>query len=303
MSTGPCRVGVPTHAWSLMASLNIFNLAAAQLPLARVDDGLVGATGPSGLPRPLSSFIGRERELEAVSRLLAAARLVTLTGAGGCGKTRLALEAAARERAAFEHDVVFVPLAPVRDPGFVPQAVAHALGIQDSSTRSRRETIALALGQRRLLLILDNYEHLLTAAPLVSEWLAACPQLVMLVTSRERLRLQGEQVYPVPPLSLHEAGDTRTAPAVPEAVQLFIERARAVEPTFALDVDTAPLVAEVCRRVDGLPLAIELAAAQVRVLPPSVMLRRLGRFLPLLARGARDAPARQQTLSNTIAWS
>src|SRR5215207_9361112 len=166
MSTGPCRVGVPTHAWSLMASLNIFNLAAAQLPLARVDDGLVGATGPSGLPRPLSSFIGRERELEAVSRLLAAARLVTLTGAGGCG-----------------------------------------------------ETIALALGQRRLLLILDNYEHLLTAAPLVSEWLAACPQLVVLVTSRERLRLQGEQVYPVPPLSLHEAGDTRTAPAVPEAVQ------------------------------------------------------------------------------------
>jgi predicted ATPase len=252
------------------------------------------------LPAPLSSFVGRERQLAEVERLLTVGRLVTLTGAGGCGKTRLALEAAARLRSAFPHGVAFVPLAPLGDPSLVATTVARALGIRERPGRSYHEAVALALRGRELLLVLDNLEHLLDAAGLVSEWLAACPGLKVLATSRERLRLQGERVYPVPPLSLPDPAGPD--PGGSEAIRLFVERARAVEPGFTLTDDDAA-VAEICRRLDGLPLAIELAAARVRLLPPRAMVARLGQRLPLLTGGPRDLPARQRALRDAIAWS
>jgi predicted ATPase/DNA-binding CsgD family transcriptional regulator len=255
----------------------------------------------AALPTPVSSFIGRERQLGEVEHLLASRRLVTLTGAGGCGKTRLALELAVRQREAFPHSVVFVPLAPLGDPSLVAAAVARALGIRESAGRSYREAVALALRGRELLLVLDNLEHLLDAAPLVAEWLAECRGRTVLATSRERLRLQGEQVYPVPPLSLPAAPDADLGSS--EALRLFVERARAVEPGFALTPENAAAVAEICRRLDALPLAIELAAARVGLLPPQAMLARLEHRLPLLVGGPRDLPARQRTLRDTIAWS
>ena len=253
----------------------------------------------ASLPLLVSSFVGRETELTDLEQLLASSRLVTLTGAGGCGKTRLALEAAGRRRHAFLDDVVFVPLAPLGDPGFVAPAVGRALGIWESPGLAYRDAVALALRDRELLLVLDNFEHLLDAAPVVGEWLTLCPGLSVLATSRERLRLQGEHVYPVPPLSL---ADDAAGPA-PEAVRLFVERARAVQPELALTGESVPLIAEICRRLDGLPLAIELAAAQLRLLPPAAMLARLDRRLPLLTSGPRDVPERQRTLRDTIDWS
>ena len=268
----------------------------------------------AALPAPVASFVGREQQLAEVERLLLAGRLVTLVGASGCGKTRLALEVAARARDAFPHGVAFAPLAPLGDPSLVAPAVARALGVRDGPGRSHREAVARALRGRELLLVLDNLEHLLAgsegaspgsarrgAAELVAEWLAACPGLKVLATSRERLRLQGEQVYPVPPLGL--PAPDGVDPGASEAVRLFVERARAVEPAFALGDENAAAVAEICRRLDGLPLAIELAAARTRLLPPSAMLARLERHLPLLAGGPRDLPARQRTLRDAIAWS
>ena len=264
------------------------------------------------LPVSVSSFVGREIELTDVGHLLTSGRLVTLTGAGGCGKTRLALEVAGRLRGTFPDDALFVPLAPLGDPGFVAPAVGRALGIWEAPGLPYREAVTLALRDRELLLVLDNFEHLLDAAPLVAEWLATCPGLTVLATSRERLRLQGECVYPVPPLSVtapalaqaNGHAEYRTGPAPPtEADRLFVERARAVQPGFALSAETETIVSEICRRLDGLPLAIELAAAQLRVLPPAAMLARLDRRLPLLTAGPRDLPARQRTLRDTIAWS
>ena len=274
------------------------------------------ATAELGPPAPVSSLVGRERQIAEVGELLASNRLVTLTGVGGSGKTRLALEVAARSRGGFPHGVAFAALASLGDPGLVAPAVARTLGIRDSPGRPYREAVALALRGRELLLVLDNLEHLLEAAPLAAEWLAACPGLKILATSRELLRLQGEQVYPVPPLTLPTAADD---PLDSEAIRLFVERAQAVRPDFAVTGETAPVVAEICVRLDGLPLAIELAAAQIRLLSPRAMLARLagaGQASPvgsdragqapplqLLAGGGRDLPARQRTLRDTIAWS
>jgi predicted ATPase/DNA-binding CsgD family transcriptional regulator len=292
--------------------------ASAAVPGARVKPATL--TTPrlpltrASLPLSLSSFIGREIQMADVERLLTSRRLVTLTGAGGCGKTRLALEVAGRQRHTLPDEVVFVPLAPIADPGFVAPAVGRALGIWEAPGLSYREAVAVALRDRELLLVLDNFEHLLEAAPLVGEWLTTCPGLRVLATSRERLRVQGEQVYPVPPLSVAapapepaNGNEERCSDATPESVaesaRLFVERARAVQPGFVLSRETASLVGEICRRLDGLPLAIELAAAQLRVLPPAAMLARLDRRLPLLTSGPRDVPARQRTLRDTIAWS
>ena len=192
-----------------------------------------------------------------------------------------------------------------------PPAVARALGVPRQSTGSGWALVALAIGQQRLLLVVDNLEHLLDAAEHFGIWLSTCPGLTILATSRERLRLQGESVYPVPPLGLPQDGrsdhDT-SAIAGSEAVRLFVERAQAIEPRFSLTAHTAPVVAEVCRRLDGLPLAIELAAARVRLLSPEALLARLNgsassTLLELLSGGARDLPARHQTLRRTIAWS
>ncbi|MEA2584922.1 MAG: hypothetical protein QOF33_3007, partial [Thermomicrobiales bacterium] len=258
-------------------------------------------------PTVLSSFVGREREVRLLVDLLTRGdvRLLTLTGPGGVGKTRLALRVAEAVTAAFD-DAIFVPLAPIRDPELVFPTIAHGLGIRDSPVRPLAARIAAELRDRRLLLVLDNLEQLLPAAALVvARLLAACAGLVVLATSREALRLSGERVVAVAPLATPRV--TRRASTTDvmatDAVRLFVARAEAVRTGFALTDGDAEAVAEIVRRLDGVPLAIELAAARVDHLPPVALLRRLERRLPLLTGGARDLPERQRTVRDTIAWS
>jgi predicted ATPase len=262
---------------------------------------------PAGrpLPVPLSSFLGRERECAEVADLLSAHRLVTLTGAGGSGKTRLALAVAEAVRDRYTDGVVFVDLSPLRDPDLVLPTLALALGLQDDDARSPLERLADALRGRDLLLVLDNFEQVVDAAPLLTELLQNAPGPRALVTSRSRLRVRGEHEFRVEPLPHPDPGQLPTLDALTEyaAVALFVERAREVQPDFTLTEANAAAVAEVCARLDGLPLAIELAAARVRVLPPDALVARLGERLTLLTGGPRDAPARQQTLRDTITWS
>ena len=262
------------------------------------------------LPVQLTSFVGRERAITDVERLLAATRLLTLTGVGGVGKTRLALEVASRQRSRFADGVSFVPLAAIRDPELAVLAIAQTFGIPDMGGRPPVERLEEALRERRYLLILDNLEQVVAAAPSLGAILLSCPHLKILVTSRERLRLVGEQVYQVPPFALPAPPESRllgmdvpVAWRESEAVRLFVERARGVRPTFALTPDNAPAVAEICRRLEGVPLAIELAAARVGLLSPRALLTYLEPRLPLLTGGPRDAPARQRTLRDTLAWS
>jgi class 3 adenylate cyclase len=270
-------------------------------PLSSLD------TRPHNLPRQPTPFLGREREIGELVRLLQRddVQLLTLTGTGGTGKTRLALQAAAELIDHFDDGVYFVPLAPLSDPALIAPAIGNALGIREEGERSLAERLRDALATKHLLLVLDNMEHLVEGAPLVGELLTSSPHLKVLATSRLPLRLRAEREYPVPPLDLPR----RMPPPLPEhltqytAVQLFIERAQAVNPDFVLDNENAPAVAEICHRLDGLPLAIELAAARVRMLSPQGMLPRVEKRLPLLTGGARDAPARHRTLRETIRWS
>jgi predicted ATPase len=232
-------------------------------------------------------------------------RLVTLIGPGGVGKTRLAVEVAGRSREAFADGAVFVPLAPLRDPDLIPPVLAETLGLKDAADRTLQETLEQYLQDKRVLLLLDNFEHLLTAAPVVADLVGACPGLTVLVTSRAPLRLGGEHQFPVTPLPLPEATSLAESdvPSHSPAVELFRQRARAVTPGFELTAANAATVAQICRRLDGLPLAIELAAARITLFPPKVLLDRLDRRLQLLGRGARDLPERQQTLRDAISWS
>ena len=232
-------------------------------------------------------------------------QLLTLTGAGGTGKTRLALQAAAELLDDFADGVYFVPLAALTDPTQIPAAIATAVGVREEGGQPLLERLAGFLGNKQLLLVIDNWEHLLAGASALGELLRVAPGLTVLATSRAPLHLQAEREYPVLPLALPRRKPPPTLEQLSqyEAVRLFIARAQAVKPDFSVDNTNAPAVAEICHRLDGLPLAIELATARVRMLAPQAMLARLDQRLPLLTSGAQDAPHRQRTLRNTIAWS
>jgi predicted ATPase len=263
------------------------------------------ATGRISLPKPLTSFVGRERELAQAKRLLKDSYLVTLTGPGGGGKTRLCIALAGEVAGDYPDGVYFVPLAPVRDPGLVPSTIAQCIGLQDARDRPLMEHLISQLRERQLLIVLDNFEHLLAAAPVVTRLLQETSAVRILVSSRSSLRVSGEQECPVPPLAVpeEEARPTAVSLAACESVCLFVERAAAAVPGFTLDDENASAVAHITRRLDGLPLAIELAAARVKLLPPEAILPWLEHSLGLLTGGGRDLPDRQQTLRATIAWS
>ncbi len=284
----------------------IFQLGAPDLPrdfppLRTLD------TLPNNLPLQPTPFIGREREVETVRQRLGQpeVRLLTLTGPGGTGKTRLALQVAADLLDAFPDGVFFVNLAPLTDHALVPSAIAAILGVTEVAGQPLDATLKRFLHDKHLLLLLDNFEQVLPAAPLVTELLAAAARLTVLLTSRAVLGLYGEQDIVVPPLALP---DLQHLPPLErlsqyEAVRLFIERAQAAKADFTITNENAPAVAEICHRLDGLPLAIELAAARIRLLPPQALLQRLSSRLKFLTGGGRDLPARQQTLRGAIAWS
>jgi predicted ATPase/DNA-binding CsgD family transcriptional regulator len=264
------------------------------------------STRAPGLPTPFSSLVGREREVAAVADLLRdEARLLTVTGPGGVGKTRLAIRVAEEVAAGYPGGVCFVPLAAISDPDLVAPTAAQVLGVREAGEEQLAARIAAFLRDKRLLLVLDNFEQVAEAAPLVAGLLGACPHLSVLVTSRVRLHLSSEQEYPLAPLDLPPPGGALDLAAVARsaAVCLFAERARALQTGFALTPANAPAVAEICRRLDGLPLAIELAAARIKLLSPPALLARLNRRLPLLTRGANDLPDRQRTMHDAIAWS
>jgi predicted ATPase/DNA-binding SARP family transcriptional activator len=257
---------------------------------------------PHSLPVPATRIIGRASELRELRDLLAVQRLVTLAGPPGSGKTRLAVELGRSALGTFAHGAWFVPLAPIQDEGLVAHAVARALDLSEKPGTPMSEVVGHHLAQRRLLLIFDNFEHLLSGAAVVAEWLGGAPDLHVLVTSREPLHLSGEWEFEVPPLRVpSDANDPRAAEV--EAVQLFTERARAVDASFETDGPTLRDVVQICRRLDGLPLAVELAAARAKALPVASILGRLERSMELLTRGARDIPEHHHSLRAAVSWS
>ncbi len=261
------------------------------------------------VPAPPSGLVGRDDELAALVELLdGGCRLITMTGPGGVGKTRLAIETGGSAARGFPGGVFFVPLDSVEDPAFVPATIVRSLGLSqggaaspDSATDAL-DVVRDFLRDRSALLILDNFEQLSGAAPLIGELLSSCAGLTIIVTSRAVLRLQGEREFSVQPLSLPKDG-VYTGVSQYDAVRLFIERAKAVRPNFTINEHNAPAVAEICSRLDGLPLAIELAAARVKLLHPEELLKRLGDRLELVGGDRPDLPERQQTMRNTILWS
>jgi predicted ATPase len=265
------------------------------------------ADRPHNLPIQLTPLVGREDDVAAIQGLITqqGCRLMTLTGPGGTGKTRLALAVAAELLDDFRDGCWFVDLAPLRDPALVLSTIARTLGLRESSVRSVQDALSAFLAAKRLMLVLDNYEHVLAAAPVVSTLLQAGPGNVALVTSREPLHLRGEREFAVSPLTVPDLRRhaSRTALAQNPAVALFVQRAQAAKADFVLTDENASDVAAICGRLDGLPLALELAAARVKVLPPPALLARLETRLPLLTGGPRDAPVRQQALRDTVAWS
>jgi predicted ATPase/class 3 adenylate cyclase len=261
---------------------------------------------PSNLPDDPTSFIGRDEELAAVIAAVRGARLVTLTGPGGTGKTRLSLAAAGALLADFPDGVHFVQLAPISDPGLVGATIVGTLGIRLEAGDDPERLLVEHLAGRRTLLVLDNFEQVVAAAPLAGRLIAAAPRLHILCSSREVLHVRGEQELPVPPLRLPPVEGQAPNPvaiAASEAVALFVARARAVSPSFAITETNALTVVGICASLDGLPLAIELAAARVKVLSPEAILARLQHDLSLLSSSERDLPERQRTLRGAIAWS
>ncbi|HEY8107406.1 MAG TPA: BTAD domain-containing putative transcriptional regulator, partial [Gaiellaceae bacterium] len=276
--------------------------------ILRQDPGLEAPAPPARTTRPLplppTPLVGRRLELAAVSSLYRSegARLVTLTGPGGTGKTRLGLAVAHELEAELRDGAVFVSLAPVTNPELLVPTIAEAVGVREGG-RPLAEGVSEHLQQRRMLLVLDNFEQLLAAAPFVGELLAAAPRLWILATSRAPLRLKAEHEYPVSPFDSPDVALPFEALVRTDALRLFAARAQAADPGFELDQASAPEVARVCARLDGLPLAIELAAARAKLLTPAEILARLEQEPHLLPTGPRDAPARQRTLAATIRWS
>jgi predicted ATPase/class 3 adenylate cyclase len=262
---------------------------------------------PNNLPLQATPLIGRVREVEEVSERIRGpeTRLLTLVGPGGTGKTRVGLQAAAELVEDFEDGVFYVPMATFTDPDLVAPTIARTLGLSEGGARPPEAQLADYLREKHTLLLLDNLEQIPESAPVLDRVLSAAARLKILVTSRTPLRLYGEQEFPVPPLSLPDPGSLPPLENLAdyEAVGLFVERARAVKPEFSLTEENADAVVEICRRLDGLPLAIELAAARVKLLPPRVLLERLGNRLEFLTGGARNLPERQRTLRNAIEWS
>ncbi len=294
----------PEDEWlpEVLRSLRRLGVAAAPPPRG-APPGSTDTPGPVRLPTPLTALLGRDAEVREVAELLADHRLVTLTGPGGVGKTRLAIDAARTATPVFPEGMVFVDLAPVRDPALVLPAIAQALEVREAPGIPLDRALAAALGNRRILLVLDNFEHVVAAAAGIAALLATCPHLVVLATSRAALAVRGEHIVAVEPLAVPvHAGSVADLGRSPAAA-LFIDRAQSARPGFALTPETAPIVAAICARLDGLPLAIELAAARVKMLPPAALLERLTQTLPTLTGGARDLPDRQRTLRDTIAWS
>jgi predicted ATPase len=286
---------------SHLYQLVIAGLPADFPPLKTLD------THSHNLPVQPTPLIGREKEVATVEHLLRReeVRLLTLTGPGGIGKTRMALQVAAELSDRFADGVFFVNLAPISDPTFVVPTIAQTLELRETGEQPLLDLLQASLRDKQLLLLVDNFEQVLSVASQLADLLAACPKLKVLVTSRFVLHLRGEQEFTVSPLA---TPDPKHVPDLAllsqyEAVELFIARAQAVKPGFQVTHANASAVAEICARLDGLPLAIELAAARLKLLPPQALLARLGKRLAVLTSGARDLPARQQTLRNTIAWS
>ncbi len=256
---------------------------------------------------PITAFIGREQEVRAICELLShpEVRLLTITDTGGVGKTRLALEVAGALRAGFTDGICFVPLAPVSDPARVMAAIAQALGLWEVVALPLEEQVPAALRDRHLLLLLDNFEQVVEGAPQLASLLASCPRLSMLVTSRAALHLSGEHEFPVPPLAVPDLTQLPSPETLMQraSVRLFVLRTQAIQPVFHVTPANSRAIAEICVQLDGLPLAIELAAARIKLLPPQALLHRLSHRLDVLTGGARDLPMRQQALRNTLQWS
>ena len=281
--------------------------SAAGISLAPGTPNAANAAPSSNLPHPTTPLIGREEDVAAIVRLLSQeeVRLVNLTGPGGVGKTRLAIQVATELRAAFPDGIYFVALAALRDEDLILPTVGRVVGVRDASDQPLRERILAYLRERRALILFDNFEHLLPGALLLAELLSACPYLTVLTTSRATLHLSGEYEVAVQPFTLPDHARLLAVETLVRypAIRLFVERARAADAAFVVGDANAIAITEICRRLDGLPLAIELAAARVRLLQPQAILDRLQHPLTVLTGGARDLPTRQQTLRQTVTWS